>query len=411
MLTARAYSFRQKSKLAISLSWIGGYANVALFLTCAAFVSHMTGNSTQFALGMVQGNWTHVAQFGLLILCFWLGAVASAFMTESAKRRGVRSKYILPMAAEGVLLSTLAVLINYQLGAGLRGDAGLCNAIALIGAFTMGLQNATITEISGAVIRTTHLTGVVTDFGLEGVRFLNWYIDRTRGRLAWRRHGRALRVSQRHPTAQRLLLLFSVFWSFIFGAAAGAWMHFWHGGSAALLPPVAFVLWIILMDWWKPIAGVKELDLLSDPELRAHGIVKALLPPELGLFRLTPPHRAGRAHHPPDFQLWLGHVPEHCRVIILAMSPWTHFTENSALDLRDVITRLHEQDRELIVSGITPGQYKILAQHGVMDVMDTENFCPDLEFAIARGIERVRHRKTITADRLEAMFTPAVAAV
>ena len=47
MLSARAYSFRQKSKLAISLSWIGGYANVVLFILCGAFSSHMTGNATQ----------------------------------------------------------------------------------------------------------------------------------------------------------------------------------------------------------------------------------------------------------------------------------------------------------------------------------------------------------------------------
>ncbi len=36
----------------------------------------------------------------------------------------------------------------------------------------MGLQNATITKISGAVIRTTHLTGVTTDLGIETVQYL-----------------------------------------------------------------------------------------------------------------------------------------------------------------------------------------------------------------------------------------------
>ena len=63
MLSARAYSFRQKSKLAISLSWIGGYVNVVLFISCAAFVSHMTGNATQFALGIVHGPASQVAHF------------------------------------------------------------------------------------------------------------------------------------------------------------------------------------------------------------------------------------------------------------------------------------------------------------------------------------------------------------
>ena len=386
MLSARAYSFRQKSKLAISLSWIGGYVNVVLMLTCGVFASHMTGNSTRFGELLASGQLALAGHFGLLILMFWFGAVASAIMTESAQRRGVRSKYILPMAVEGILLSTIAILLTrYVRGSVWTNET---HFMADLAAFTMGLQNATITEISGAVIRTTHLTGVVTDFGLEGVRFLNWYLDRTRGRQ-WQRTGRVLRVSQRHPTAQRLYLLFCVFWSFILGAVMGTLVYTRHPGAALLLP-VAFVMWIILMDWWKPIAGVKELDLLSDPELRAHGIVKALLPPELGLYRLTH-HRSDRAHHPPDFHQWMSHVPEHWRVVILALSPLTYFNDNSVLALRDVIERLREQGRELIISGVTPTQYKILARNGLFDALDPESLCPDLEFAIARGIDLLRH--------------------
>jgi len=33
--------------------------------------------------------------------------------------------------------------------------------------FIMGLQNAVITKISHAEIRTTHVTGLVTDVGIE----------------------------------------------------------------------------------------------------------------------------------------------------------------------------------------------------------------------------------------------------
>jgi hypothetical protein len=229
-------------------------------------------------------------------------------------------------------------------------------------------------------------------------------MDRTRGRR-FARAGRVLLISQRHPTAQRLLLLFGVFWSFVIGSAAGTWMYFYHA-PVALLAPVAFLLWIILMDWWKPIAGVKELDLLSDPELRAAGIVKALLPAELGLFRLTH-HRTDRAHRPPDFMAWMELLPQHWRVIILAVSPLTYFNENSALALREVIAKLREQRRELIVSGITPKQYKVLARAGLMDVAEAENLCPDLEFAIARGIEVLRHLGSAEFEP----FSPAAAAV
>src|SRR5687768_1581722 len=276
MLSARAYSFRQKSKLAISLSWVAGYANVVLLLACGTFASHMTGNATRFGELLVMRDWTPAMQFGLLLLSFWFGAVASAFMTEWAQRAGVRSKYVLPMAVEGALLTVLAGLVYRYTHAGPVHGALLIHSMANLAAFAMGLQNATITEISGAVIRTTHLTGVITDLGLEGVRFLNWYLDRARGRW-WARRGRVLRVSQRHPTAQRLFLLFAVFASFIFGAAVGTFGYV-NFPAPSLLLPVAFIGWIIFMDAWKPIAGVKELDLLSDPELRAYGIVKALLP-------------------------------------------------------------------------------------------------------------------------------------
>src|SRR4051794_37990024 len=256
MLSARAYSFRQKSKLAISLSWIGGYVNIVLLLSCGTFASHMTGNATRLGEVVATGDWRLVAQFGLLIVSFWLGAVASAFMTEWAQRAGVRSKYVLPMAVEGILLSALAWMVYWHTHAGAASTL-LIHSMANVAAFAMGLQNATITEISGAVIRTTHLTGVITDFGLEGVRFVNWYLDRAQGRW-WARGGRVLRISQRHPTAQRLFLLFAVFWSFIVGAAMGT-LGYLHFPATSLLLPVAFIGWIIFMDLWKPIAGVKEL--------------------------------------------------------------------------------------------------------------------------------------------------------
>ena len=48
MLSAQAYSFRQQSKLAISLSWIGGYTNVVAFVSCHTMVSNVTGSTTWF---------------------------------------------------------------------------------------------------------------------------------------------------------------------------------------------------------------------------------------------------------------------------------------------------------------------------------------------------------------------------
>ena len=43
MLSARAHHSVRKSRLAISLSWVGGYTNVVLYAFCGEFVSNMTG--------------------------------------------------------------------------------------------------------------------------------------------------------------------------------------------------------------------------------------------------------------------------------------------------------------------------------------------------------------------------------
>jgi hypothetical protein len=39
---------------------------------------------------------------------------------------------------------------------------------------------------------------------------------------------------------------------------------------------------------------------------------------------------------------------------------------------------------------MSPPQYRALHRLGVTRVLDTEDLCPDLEFAVARGIELVR---------------------
>ena len=201
MLSAQAYSFRLKSRLAISLSWIAGYTNVIALITCGQVVSHQTGNSTHLALAFAgifmrePKAVDNTCYFGFLVGMFFLGAIASAFMTEGARCFGRASKYILPMGAEGTLLAffMLALLVHPH-----PGDSwGSLYLISGMAAFAMGLQNATITKISGAVVRTTHLTGVVTDLGLEGVQLFLWWRDKMRWAKAGR-YGRVLKVSRRH---------------------------------------------------------------------------------------------------------------------------------------------------------------------------------------------------------------------
>jgi uncharacterized membrane protein YoaK (UPF0700 family)/anti-anti-sigma regulatory factor len=391
MLSARAYSFRMQSRLAISLSWVGGYVNVVGWMVCGTAVSHMSGNATHFGQGaadvMGGGGGGGMRFFGFLLLCFLAGAALSAMLTELARRYGKRSKYILPMAAEAILLGLFAIAIDLHTGVTRSGGTSMLYGMAGVASMAMGLQNATITKISGAVVRTTHLTGVITDLGLEGVQLLLWYRDK----LSSRREGRAGRVfavTRRHPTALRIALLASILGSFVLGATIAA-LIYPHLPRFAMLPPVFFLLWIILTDWYSPIADVRELDVLGDAEVRGIGDLKAILPSEVGIYRLTH-HRRDTQHSAPDFQAWVDRVPKHWRVLILAVSPLTHFDADAVQDLCGAVKNLHERDRRLVLCGVTRAQFKLLQKNGFLDLLEVEDVCPDLEFAIARSLQLVR---------------------
>src|SRR6267142_6078030 len=322
MLSARAYSFRQKSQLAISLSWIGGYTNIIMFLALGTLVSNVTGTATYFAHSIAVSNFHRAAFFGFLLFTFTAGAALSASMTESARRRGWRSKYMLPISLEALLLSLLSIHLKYRVtipsGLMLYEAAGLAS-------LAMGLQNATITRISGAVVRTTHLTGIFTDLGLEGVQYLFWWGDNL-AKMKRERAGRLLKISRRHPSALRLLLLLSIAGSFGFGVVAGT-LVYTHWAPFSLLVPMYFLLWIVYQDWRKPIADIHELDLLHDRELHLQGIISQLIPDGVVLYRASC-RRGDATHRAPDLQLWLDRVGRDApgaRVIVLAISPRTRF--------------------------------------------------------------------------------------
>jgi uncharacterized membrane protein YoaK (UPF0700 family) len=387
MLSAQAYSFRQKSKLAISLSWIGGYTNVIALLACNTVVSHVTGNTTWFGQAVAGFDWSGALFLGFVVLAFWVGAMMSALMTETAKRRGVRSKYIAPLVVEAILLGLFAIgvdlLIDGKLGHGRDAIWWIVGAAST----AMGLQNATITKISGNIVRTTHLTGVMTDLGLEGVQFLFWWRDKMKSRKLGRL-GRLLRVSRRHPTVLRLALLASIFGSFLFGVVAGSWIYN-HWPTSAMTAPICFLLFIVGMDWWKPIADTRELDLLGDSEMKALGIIHSLLPKELGIYRIHVGHRAAT----PDFSGWVDRLPVRWKVVILALSPLVRFTGNAILDLEAALNRLDEDRKKLVLCGVTPPQYRLLDSAGIVDRLGAENVCPDLEFAVAQAVVMLGSRE------------------
>jgi hypothetical protein len=309
-------------------------------------------------------------------------------LLETARRRGMASKYIPPMAVEAALLTLMALTLRIachrraaagdrSCSTGWRGCRRLpwdCRTPP--SPRSPGPSSAPrispASPPTWASNRCNISSGIATSSAAENGR-------------GW---AACLKASNRHPSFQRVMLLASIVGSFLFGATVGT-LIFSKFPALCLMLPVSFLGFIIGVDWFKPIADVKELDLLGDSELKVLGIVKSLLPPELGIWRISP-RRNHKWHRAPDFLQWAEKIPARWRVVILALSPLTRFDNNAILDLESALKKLHDEGRKLILSGITHAQYRNLMDHGIGRSMDAENLCPDLEFAVARGIDLVQ---------------------
>lgn len=250
MPSRRSQSLNLPSRLALSLAWVAGYVNAAAVLTCGVVTSHVTGHASMLGLDAARRSWVDVGLMAALIAAFFAGAAISGFALELGRLRGWASIYVLPASIELVLLAAFAVGVRLHDPSATEVGGGLW-WMATTAALAMGVQNATITRISNGIVRTTHLTGIVTDLGHESAQLAVARRLRARGPDA--HAGEPLRTSGR-----RLLLLLLLVVAFVFGSACGAWVYF-QIPRWSMLGPVLLLAWIIVADIRTPICEVPQL--------------------------------------------------------------------------------------------------------------------------------------------------------
>lgn len=157
-------------QLGAVLAFVAGAVNAGGFLAVRRYTSHMTGVISGMADDLATGD-VALALAGLAsLLAFMAGAACTALLINWARQRQMHGKFALALLLEAALLLAFGLL-----GAHLDTLAHLLVPTAvLLLCFIMGLQNAIVTKISQAEIRTTHMTGVVTDLGIELGRLLYW---------------------------------------------------------------------------------------------------------------------------------------------------------------------------------------------------------------------------------------------
>lgn len=159
-LVSHHRSHQSNLALATVLAGVAGAANAGGFFALGEYTSHMTGYLSQLADNVAILNLRIALVSALAISAFVTGAAFSTVLINWARLRHARQQYAWPIAIQG------GFMVCFSWGGIFSTEVGRLFSLACL-CFIMGMQNATITKISHARIRTTHATGMVTDIGIE----------------------------------------------------------------------------------------------------------------------------------------------------------------------------------------------------------------------------------------------------
>jgi uncharacterized membrane protein YoaK (UPF0700 family) len=158
--TGKNRTLKHNLKIASLLSFVAGIVNVAGFLSVQRLTTNVTGHFAFFVDEVFKFNFWEGFIFFLYIFFFFLGSFISNIIVEIVTKVNDKLIYIIPIIIESIILFSIAIF-----GQSLVDKNPNLLAFSLL--FAMGMQNSLVTTISNATVRTTHLTGLFTDLGIE----------------------------------------------------------------------------------------------------------------------------------------------------------------------------------------------------------------------------------------------------
>ncbi len=117
-------------------------------------VSHLSGSATLLGTSIFENSFDVSLQLGGVLFAFFIGASLSGLLLHGATLKLGRH-YDTALVVESILIFVALYLLSKGSFYGNFAASAAC-----------GIQNALATTYSGAVIRTTHLTGIFTDLGI-----------------------------------------------------------------------------------------------------------------------------------------------------------------------------------------------------------------------------------------------------
>ena len=155
-------TFAHDLRLATLLSFVAGLVNITGLLALKTLTTNVTGHFAYFAEEMMKHEYSAAITFLVFTLFFLFGSFLSSFLEELISIRNPQLSHLFPITLEMFILIAIG-FFGTNLGLGSFG--GKLTAFFLL--FAMGIQNSLVTNISKSTVRTTHLTGLFTDLGIE----------------------------------------------------------------------------------------------------------------------------------------------------------------------------------------------------------------------------------------------------
>lgn len=208
-------------RIASLLSFVAGLVSTVGYFSVQRLTTNVTGHFAFFMDEFFKLHFAQSAIFFLYIFSFFFGSFVSNLLIEIISRKNERYIYVVPTLIEIVILFILGFYGNILIVTN-------PNLIAFGLLFAMGLQNSFVTSISSSVVRTTHLTGLFTDLGID-LSQLFFYKE----------------IEKKKKLISGIQLRFTVIGFFFLGGIAGGILFSKIGISALIIASVTLLVGLV----------------------------------------------------------------------------------------------------------------------------------------------------------------------
>ncbi|MEP7279148.1 MAG: YoaK family protein [Bacteroidota bacterium] len=219
-------SFKHNMRLAIMLCLNAGFINAAGFLAFSVLTTNVTGHAALLAVDVATKNFRSTRMVALWLFLFLAGAFFSSFYISKVGRNKSFA-YTIPI----VFIIFILLFVAY-FGHNYNNSLPATEYFAGSLLFSMGIQNAMVSMISGSVVRTTHLTGMFTDLGIDLSEAVHSF-------------------KNINPIVKRRIVLrVAIIGSFLFGGILGGLLFLRIKFAAFYIPP-CFLLIALFYDYFR----------------------------------------------------------------------------------------------------------------------------------------------------------------